>query len=71
MPLSIQYSDFVFFGLEQRPVLSQKNFIDVGTSHITPIRLFMNGLEQFFISHEAVTVRHKPEFVRSVAKYVD
>ena len=36
-----------------------------------PVRFFMDGLKQFFVSHKTVAVRHKTEFIRSMAKYID
>jgi hypothetical protein len=36
-----------------------------------PVRLFMDGLKQFFVRHKTVALRDKTEFIRSMAKDID
>ena len=43
----------------------------MGLSYVPIVRLFMNGLEQFFIAYEPIIIRNKSKFIRSVAKNID
>ena len=43
----------------------------MGSSYVPIVRLFMNGLEQFFIGYKPIIIRNKSKFIRSVAKNID
>jgi hypothetical protein len=58
MPASIQGPDLVFLGMEEAPVIAQKDFVDMPLLHVSPTRLLVTGPKEFLGCDKALLVRH-------------